>query len=59
MNIATPLDAAPASALTDSEYLRQIYLLLVVIAVILLASFVHNILRVTFRQIRGDIHDEK
>ena len=59
MNIATPLDAAPASALTDSEYLHQIYLLLIVIAVILLANFVHNILRVTFRQIRGDIHDEK
>ena len=59
MNIATPLDAAPASALTDSEYLRQIYLLLVVIAVILLASFVLNILRVTFSQIRGDIHDVK
>lgn len=59
MNLATPLDAAPASVLTDSDYLRQIYMLLVIIAVIMIANFVHRILRVSFRMIRGDINDEK
>lgn len=60
MNVSTPLDAVPqVAAMTEIEYLHHIYLLLVVIAIVVLAGFVHNILRVSFRMIRGDIHDEK
>lgn len=60
MDIATPLNAQPyTDILTEVDYLEKIYTLLVIVTVIMVASFVHSLLRSSFRKIRGDLDNEK
>lgn len=53
--IATPTDLSNVNQImTNNEYLKNIYYLLVIIAVCTVAMFIHRLLRNTFKMLRGD-----